>query len=181
MNKRSLPLAVAVVSSLAAAAPASAQLGSSPALGLAEGRCRANETGASFMINAVGLKDRGGTLKVELYPANDDDFLGDDNKLIAAGKAFRRAIINVPKFGPVMLCIRAPSAGLWALSLLHDRDGNHKFGLSIDGVGFPGNPDSLGPRRPRVTIGRTVARNGPTPITVRMMYRRGLFSFGPVR
>ena len=169
------------LSFIAMPALAAAQLGSSPSLGLAEGRCRPNESGPSFIIDAVGLKDRGGTLKVELYPANEDDFLGDDNKLIAAGKPFRRAIINVPSAGPVTLCIRAPSAGPWALSLLHDRDGNNKFGLSIDGTGFPGNPNSLGPRKPRLAVGQTVARAGPTPITVRMLYRRGLFSFGPIR
>ena len=164
-----------------ALAGAQRTIGSSPSLGVAEGRCRPGESGPSFIINVTGLKDRGGTLKVELYPANDEDFLADDNKLIAAGKAFRRQVIDVPKDGPVSLCIRAPAAGAWALSLLHDRDNNRKFGLSIDGTGFPANPNSLGPVKPKVALGRTVARAGPTPITVRMLYRRGLFSFGPVR
>lgn len=174
-------LAVSGLSLLTIVSPGQAQIGSSPSLGIVEGRCRPGESGPAFIINAIGLKDRGGTLKVELYPSNDNDFLADDNKLIAAGKPFRRAVIDVPSSGPVSLCIRAPSAGAWALSLLHDRDNNHKFGLSVDGTGFPGNPASLGPRKPRVNIGQAVARNGPTPITVRMLYRRGLFSFGPVR
>ena len=167
--------------SLAAAFPAvlAAQVPSSPSLGIAEGRCRGGEP--SFVITAAGLKDRGGTLKVELYPANDADFLQDDNILINTGKTFRRAVIDVPASGPVQICIRAPGAGNWALSLLHDRDANRKFGLSIDGVGFPGNPASLGPAKPKVAFARAVAGNGPTPITVRMLYRRGLFSFAPVK
>ena len=105
---------------------ASAQVPSSPSLGIAEGRCRAGEPGPAFLINVVGLKDRGGTMKAELYPANDNDFLADDNILINAGKTFRRVVIDVPSSGNVQLCIRAPSAGTYGLSLLHDRDGNRK-------------------------------------------------------
>ena len=176
MNKFVL---LAPLAAVAAPMTAAAQIPSTPNLGIAEGRCRGNDP--SFVITAVGLKDRGGTLKVELYPPNDSDFLQDDNILINEGKAFRRAVIDVPKTGPVQICIRAPGPGAWALSMLHDRDANRKFGLSIDGVGFPGNPSSLGPSKPRVSFATAVAGNGPTPITVRMMYRRGLFSFGPLK
>jgi uncharacterized protein (DUF2141 family) len=158
-----------------------AQVPSSPSLGMAEGRCRAGEPGPAFMINVTGLKDRGGTMKAELYPANDEDFLADDNVLINAGKTFRRVVINVPKDGPVQICIRAPSAGTFALSLLHDRDANRKFGLSTDGVGFGSNPDSLGPMKPKVAIARANVGRGVSPVNIRMMYRRGLFSFGPIK
>jgi hypothetical protein len=68
-----------ILTALLAPSMASAQLKSTPTLGMAEGRCRANEPGPAFMINVVGLKDRGGTMKAELYPANDTDFLADDN------------------------------------------------------------------------------------------------------
>lgn len=158
-----------------------ANLPSSPSLGQAEGRCRAGETGPALLINVVGLKDRGGTMKAELYPANDQDFLADDNVLINAGKTFRRVVIDVPASGTVQMCIRAPSAGAYGLSLLHDRDANRKFGLSIDGVGFGSNPQSLGPFKPKIAVGRVVAGAGVTPVNVRMMYRRGLMSFGPIK
>jgi uncharacterized protein (DUF2141 family) len=160
---------------------AMAQVPSSPSLGLAEGRCRAGEPGPAFMVNVTGLKDRGGTMKAELYPANDTDFLQDDNILINAGKTFRRVVIDVPASGNVQLCIRAPSSGVYGLSLLHDRDANRKFGLSTDGVGFGSNPNSLGPTKPKVAIARVTAGAGVTPVNVRMMYRRGLFSFGPIK
>ncbi len=160
---------------------ASAQVPSSPSLGIAEGRCRPGESASAFLVNVAGLKDRGGTMKVELYPANDTDFLADDNVLINAGKPFRRVVADVPSSGPLQLCIRAPGAGTWALTLLHDRDANRKFGLSIDGVGFGANPASLGPAKPKVAIARAVVGNGPTPVTIRMMYRRGLFSFAPLK
>ena len=160
---------------------ASAQVPSSPSLGISEGRCRAGEPGPAFLINVVGIKDRGGTMKAELYPANDTDFLADDNVLINAGKTFRRVVIDVPATGNVQLCIRAPSAGAYGLSLLHDRDANRKFGLSIDGVGFGSNPQSLGPFKPKIAVGRVTAGAGVTPVNVRMLYRRGLISFGPIK
>ncbi len=169
------------VMTMLAPAMASAQVPSSPSLGQAEGRCRAGEPGPAFQISVVGLKDRGGTIKAELYPANDEDFLADDNVLVNARKTFRRVVIDVPASGPVQMCIRAPSAGSYGLSLLHDRDANRKFGLSIDGVGFGSNPASLGPFKPKIAVGRVAAGAGVTPVTVRMMYRRGLMSFGPIK
>lgn len=160
---------------------ARAQVSPSPRLGTVEGHCRPNETGPAFLLTITGLKDRTGLMKVELYPANDDDFLADDSALVNADKVFRRVEIAVPPSGPVQMCIRAPRAGAYGLSLLHDRDSNRKLGLSVDGVGFPGNPASLGPSKPRIAIGRAVAGNGPTPLTIRLLYRRGLLSFGPIR
>jgi uncharacterized protein (DUF2141 family) len=158
-----------------------AQVSPSPRLGTLEGHCRPNESGPAFILTIVGLKDRTGLMKVELYPANDDDFLNDDSILINEGKTFRRVEIPVPPVGNVQMCIRAPKAGAYGLSLLHDRDSNRKLGLSVDGVGFPGNPTSLGPSKPRIAIGRAVVGNGPTPLTIRLLYRRGLLSFGPLR
>lgn len=153
---------------------------SRPDLGVAEGRCRANEPGPAFRIDVIGLKDRKGRIRVELYPANDRDFLADDNLLIAAGKAFARVERPVPQSGPVELCIRAPAPGTYALSLLHDRDGNRKFGLSTDGVGFPGDP-RLGLGKPRAAQASAEVGTGVRRLTVRMNYRRGLFTFGPIR
>jgi uncharacterized protein (DUF2141 family) len=160
---------------------ANAEVSPSPRLGTAEGHCRPNESGPAFLLTIVGLKDRHGLMKVEMYPDNDDDFLNDDSILVNAGKTFRRVEIPVPSVGPVLMCIRAPRAGTYGLSLLHDRDSNRKLGLSVDGVGFPGNPATLGPSKPRIAIGRAVVGNGLTPLTIRLLYRRGLFSFGPIR
>lgn len=163
----------------AAAAPVKA-LPSTPDLGTAEGRCRPNESGPAFLINLEGLKDRQGRVKVELYPDNDEDFLQDDNKLVAAGKTFRRVEMDVPQTGPVVLCVRAPAAGSYTLSLLHDRDSNRKFGLSVDGVGFPTDP-KLGWSKPKAKSAMARAGAGPTRINVTMQYRKGLFSFGPLK
>ncbi|HTH27039.1 MAG TPA: DUF2141 domain-containing protein [Sphingobium sp.] len=157
-----------------------AYIPSSPDLGKAEGQCRANEQGPAFIIDVNGLKDRQGNLKLELYPANDQDFLADDNVLIMAGKPFRRVEVPVPAgSGTAQLCIRAPGPGTYALTLLHDRDANRKFGLSIDGIGFAGNP-KLGWSKPKAAAAKATVGSAPARISITMNYRRGLFSFGPI-
>lgn len=160
--------------------PAGAQVESNPNLGKAEGQCRPGEQGPAVIITVQGLKDRQGLLRAELYPANEKDFLEDDNILINAGKTFRRVEIRLPPSGPVQLCIRTPGPGPYTLSLLHDRDANLKFGLSTDGVGFPNNP-RLGLGKPKADAVRFDTSGGLTQISIRLNYRRGLLSFGPIK
>lgn len=152
---------------------------SSPDLGKAEGRCRANETGPAFVIDVDGLKDRKGQLKLEVYPANDNDFLQDDNILIMQGKVFRRVEEAVPPSGPATLCIRVPGPGTYALTLLHDRDSNHKFTLSTDGIAFSNNP-RLWISKPKSAAVAVKAGAGLTRLHLIMNYRRGLMSFAPL-
>lgn len=146
---------------------------STPMLGIAEGRCRPNEPGPAFLVNVQGLRDRQGRVKIEVYPSNNQDFLADDNALINAGKTFRRVDVPVPASGPVQLCIRVPQAGPYSLMVLHDRDSNHRFGLSGDGIGFGGNP-RLRWGRPSAAETRVVAGPHVTPINVVINYRRGM-------
>lgn len=159
---------------LAAAVP------TSPDLGKAEGQCRPNEQGPAYLVDVTGLKDRQGNLKLELYPANDKDFLADDNVLINAGKAFRRVEVPVAQSGPIQLCIRAPAAGNYALSLLHDRDANRKMGLSVDGVGFPSNKKVCW-GQPKANAATAKVGNGPTRINIVMMYRSQVVCFAPLK
>jgi uncharacterized protein (DUF2141 family) len=146
---------------------------SSPDLGKAEGRCRREEQGPALLVRAEGLKDRKGNLRLEVYPANDRDFLADDNILVGQGKVFRRVEIPVPAAGPVDLCVRVPEPGKYCVALLHDRDMNRKFGWSVDGVGFSGNP-KLGWSRPKAGRATIVAGPGFTRLTIVLNYRHGL-------
>lgn len=150
-----------------------ATIPSTPDLGKAEGRCRPDEAGSSFEVQVKGLKDRIGTLKLEVYPANNTDFLADDNVLVSAGKTFRRVEVPVPASGPVRLCVRVPGPGDYAVSLLHDRDDNRKFGWRIDGIGFAGNP-RLGFSKPSAEKASASVGSGPKTISIVMNYRRGL-------
>ena len=86
--------------------------------------------GAAFPVTVAGLKDRAGRLKLEVYPANDHDFLADDNELVGAGRTFRRVRAAVPANDPVSLCVRLPGPGVYAVTVLHDRNGDDKFNAS---------------------------------------------------
>ncbi|WP_200844802.1 MULTISPECIES: DUF2141 domain-containing protein [unclassified Novosphingobium] len=162
-------LSLGVVLPLAAAA----SVASTPDLGKAEARCRPGESGSAFIVEVEGLKDRTGNLKLEIYPANDRDFLADDNKLIGEGKTFRRVELPVPASGPVRLCVRVPGPGTYAVSLLHDRDEDRKFNWKVDGIGFAGNP-RLFLGKPRAVNAAASAGGAPTRLSIVLNYRRGL-------
>ena len=155
-----------------------AMVPSSPSLGIAEGRCRPNEPGPALLVNVTGLRDRQGRIKLEVYPSNNQDFLADDNVLINAGKTFRRVDLPLPAQGPVRLCVRVPAPGAYSLLVLHDRDGNRRFGLSGDGIGFGGN-QRLRYARTSAAETRIVAGPRITVIDVVINYRRGL-SYRPL-
>jgi uncharacterized protein (DUF2141 family) len=157
-----------------------AAIASSSELGTAEGRCRFPETGPAILVDVAGLKDRSGTLVVEIYPDNDADFLKDDNLLVEEGKTFRRAARPVPGNGRAQLCVRVPRPGRYALSVVHDRDGKRAFNLSSDGIGFGGNP-RLGWSKPPADHASILVGSAPVEATVVMNYRKGLLGFGPLR
>ena len=152
---------------------------STPDLGKAEGQCRPGERGPAFIVSPVGLKDRKGSLKLEVYPDNDEDLLADDNILINSGKVFRRVEVPVPQSVQVSLCIRVPAPGPYSLVLLHDRDMNRKFGWTVDGIGFSGNP-KLGWRKPKAEATQVVASSGLTRLSITLNYRHGLFGVAPL-
>ena len=171
------PIALALaLPLLLAAGPA---LRSSPDLGKAEGRCRPGEAGPALLVEAKGLKDRSGQIKVELYPANDKDFLADDNVLISQGKTFRRVEVPTPQTGAAVVCIRIPGPGTYTLTVLHDRDSDHKFNYKLDGIGFASNP-KLGWSKPKWTSARvSVGSGGVSRVSVVMNYKNGL-GVGPI-
>ena len=156
---------------LLAAGPA---LKSTPDLGKAEGRCRPGESGPALLVEATGMKDRSGNMKLEIYPGNDQDFLADDNVLVAAGKTFRRVEVPTPQSGAVVLCVRIPGPGLYAVSVLHDRNSDRRFQWKVDGIGFSGNP-RLGWSKPKVGTARVAVNGGGvSKISVVMNYKNGL-------
>jgi uncharacterized protein (DUF2141 family) len=168
-----------LISAAAVALIGAAPVVPNPSLGKAEAACRAGETGPALHINVVGLKDRNGLVRAELYPANDPDFLSDDAILVNAGKTFRRVDLPIPSTGPVTLCMRIPGPGRYSLSLLHDRDRNLKFTKFSDGVGFGSNP-KLGWSQPKAAAATITAGPGISDVNVVMNYLRGL-SFGPLK
>lgn len=141
--------------------------------------CRPGAVHPALMIEIVGLKDRAGLLRVELYPDSDPDFLSDSNKLLADGKTFRRLVFPVPSIGHPVACLGAPAPGRYSLVIVHNRDGKPKFSALKDGIGFPGDPKlsySQPPaRKAWITVG-----DGVTRLRVRLQYLHGFFTVGPI-
>lgn len=163
----------------ARAAPLPPPVPPTGAPGTVDGACAADEKGPALVVDVVGLKDRRGLIKLEVYPPVEGEFLGTDRDLVAQGKTFRRTEMKTPASGPVALCVRVPEPGTYSAVVLHDRDSNHKFGWSVDGVGFPGNP-RIGWGAPKAAAARVTVGHGITRISVVMNYFRG-FGMGPVR
>ena len=135
--------------------------------------------GLGILVNIVGLKDRTGELKLELYPANEADFLKDDRDLIAAGKLFRRVRAPVPQGGAVQMCMRVPHPGRYALLFTHNRDGKNKFSIWQDGAGFASNV-RLGRSRPHLPEAIVDVPAGGLTVTIRAQYLHGLSGFSPM-
>lgn len=163
-----------LAAALFAASPAAAAPVGSDAAACADGA-------PAIRADIVGLKDRTGRLKLELYPANAADFLRDDRDLIAAGKVFRRVWAGIPASGPVSICIRVPHPGSYALFFTHDRDGKNKFNVWSDGAGTPGN-QRIGRARPELSGATVTVGTRPLPVTIRAQYLHGFPpSFSPLK
>lgn len=160
-----------------AATPAIAQ---APILGKEAALCQSGANpAAALLVQVRGFKVRSGTIRVELYPATPEDFLSDKNKLLEAGKTFRRVIVDVPAAGPLFTCLGAPAPGPYALAVLHDPDGKRGFNAFKDGAGFPGDP-KLGLSKPDVAKATIFVGPGVTNTRITLQYLRG-FTVGPVK
>lgn len=159
---------------LTAASPAGAQA----ILGSDAAACSSDQ-GAAVKVEVTGLKDRQGDLKLELYPADEGDFLKDDRDLIAQGKTFRRIRVSAPQSGPVTMCLLAPRPGRYALLFTHNRSGKNKFDFWSDGAGFASN-HRIGRARPKLGDALVDIPEGVKTIPIRAQYLRGLGGFGPV-
>jgi uncharacterized protein (DUF2141 family) len=140
----------------------------------AEGR------GPAILAELTDLKDRRGTVKLELYPATKKDWLEDDRDLWRRGRFFHRVEVAVPSTGRVRACMRVPYPGRYALLVTHNRDGRNKFSFWIDGLGLPGNA-KLGRARPKLEHGLVEVGGGVLAVTMRAQYLRGLAGFGSIR
>lgn len=160
--------AIALVAGVATAAPAKAQ----EILGPDAAACRAGTPGPAALVRIYGFKSRIGTLRVQLYGNNPDDFL-------AKGKKLKRIELPVTASGDMNVCVDLPSYGEYAIAVRHDRDGNRKSGWN-DGGGFSGNPKiSLTDLKPDFEDASFAAKQGVTVVDVVMNYRSGL-SIKPV-
>lgn len=136
--------------------------------------------GPAIQANISGLKDRTGRIKLELYPATEDDFLRDDTKLLNEGKTFHRVWAPMPQTGAVVLCIKVPKPGTYALFFTHDRDGKNKFNFWRDGGGVPSNI-RIGAAKPKLATATIEVGPGITVSNIKAQYLRGLSGLGPIK
>lgn len=159
--------ALALAVTFAAAAPAGAVLGPDAA------RCRSGSAEPAFLVNVSGFKNRRGALRVQVYRADPGEFL-------VKGKGLRRVDLPISGAGPMEVCIAVPRAGVYAVAVRHDADGNGKSGWN-DGGGFSNNPRlSLVGLKPSYRKVAVSVGNGVKPVDVVLNYRKGL-SIAPIR
>lgn len=149
-------------------APVAAQM-----IGEDAAACQAGGTGTALMVTVDGFANRGGTIRVEVYPAQKDAWLRDDYLLRQEGRFFARAEGRVPLSGPARLCVRLPEPGVYAVGAFHSTDGVRKFAVKKHGVGFANNP-KLGWSQPDVSRATITAGAGLTETRVTLNYLRGL-------
>lgn len=167
MSKLSTPIIAALLVLAPAAASADASV-----MGPDATACRAGATDPALLVRIDGFKTRTGTLRVQVYGSNPQDFL-------AKGKKLKRIDLPVSDAGAMEVCVALPKPGNYAVAVRHDVDGNGKSGWS-DGGGFSRNPKislfKLKPSYDHVVI--PVAARVQS-IDVMLNYRNGL-SIGPI-
>ena len=164
---------------IGAALAATCLSGAGAAATAEQGAC-APGAGPPLTVHVHGLRDDTGRLKLELYPANERDFLRNGSELLREGKTFRRVWSSTPRGADASLCIAAPSPGRYALVLVHARDNKNKFNLWSDGVGVVGS-ERLGRSKPKLAQALVDVRPQGATVQVRAQYMQGLGGFGPVK
>ncbi len=159
--------AAALAVGLAAAAP-----GRAAPLGPDAAACAAGARGPAVLVKVEGFKQRTGTLRVQVYGDDPDDFL-------AKGRKLKRVELGVTRGGGMDVCVALPAPGRYAVAVRHDVDGAGHSGWN-DGGGFSRNPPlSLFNLKPRfedvvIPVGRGIRTVG-----VVLNYRAG-FLIRPV-
>lgn len=157
------------------AAPVLAQ---APILGPDAGACAQGAGETAVLVTVDGFKSRDGTVRVELWPGNEEDFLRSHHELLAEGKAYRRVTVPTPSDGPAKVCVKLPGPGTYAVGAFHSPSGVRKFNFRQDGVSFTRNP-RVGLSRPKAAEVAVAYGPGLNQDVVTLNYLRGL-AFRPV-
>lgn len=135
-------------------------------------------TGAkpAMLVRIQGLKSRSGIIRVQSYG-------GDPASYFEKHAYLERVEIRTPPAGSVEVCMPVPHAGIYAVSVKHDANGNGATDIGADGGGFSGNPnvslfDAMFKRKPSPAQVQ-VRVNGLTTVPVTLNYVRGA-GVGPI-
>lgn len=171
MSKISFPAMAALIAAGALAAPLAAQ---ATTLGPAAARCNSNAT--AVLVDVRGFKARTGTLRVQIYAAEQKSFLEKRQWLER---------VDVPvRAGAVQVCVPVEKPGSYVVSVRHDINGNGKSDRS-DGGGISGNPDMtltdlIFKRKPKLAAVSFPVGAATRRVPVTLNYLQG-GSFDPVQ
>lgn len=140
--------------------------------------CQPGSGRDALLLTVLGFKSQQGTLRVELWPGEEGDFLRNHNELLKEGKAYHRVTVPVPADGKAVVCVPLPGPGLYALGAFHSPAGVRKFNFRQDGATFTRNP-KIGISRPKAAEVAVAYGAGLNTVTVTLNYLKG-FGFRPV-
>lgn len=164
-------MAVLAVAAGAAGVPASAR--SSAVLGPHAAQCAAGATSPAVQATITGFKDRVGQIRVKVFRGEGDEFL-------KSGKSLVKFDVPVAAEGDMTVCVPLPGGhARYAISVLHDRDGDGKTDLWSDGFGVSNNP-KLRLAKPKTSEVAFAAPHGVGSMRIVLNYVSGL-SVGPIR
>lgn len=84
------------------------------------------------LVDISGIENAEGTLRIQIYSDNPDDFL------VSGKKVLRVEIPSQPD--KVKVCVTFPAAGTYSMAVLHDKNSNGKADIFSEGFGFSNNP-----------------------------------------
>lgn len=122
--------------------------------------------GPAVRVAVNGLKSSDGNLFVRVYLARSSDWM--------KSRRYIMRIEETPKIGTTAVCVPLPAPGDYAITVVHDVNGNRKTDISNDGAGVSNNPKVtkfLGiPRPPSLDKARFTAGEGITRMTIAIQY-----------
>jgi len=91
-----------------------------------------DQTAPRALVDVSGINSGEGTLRVQIYSDNPEDFL-------VSGKKVTR--VDVPTIeGEQLVCVTFPAAGTYSMAVMHDKNANGKADIFSEGFGFSNNP-----------------------------------------
>lgn len=161
-----LPIAAAAMVLAGIAAPLAAQSFTYAQTGPNDMSLCAPGKGPAVRVAVSGIKSSTGNLFVRAYPARSGDWL--------KSKRYIMRVQATPREGNISVCVPLPAPGDYAISVVHDANGNRSTDISTDGAGMSNNPEIrkfLGiPRPPALEKVRFTAGDGVTRMAIAVQY-----------
>lgn len=102
--------------------------------------CAGPASAVRLYVNVENVRSSDGLVAVTLYADDASRFLARRGSLYVGRVPARQ--------GTTRACIHLPRAGVWAIAVYHDEDGNRRInrsglGMPREGFGFSNNPPTL--------------------------------------